>query len=60
MNFFFTVFMYFTGGTTGSLLGTTMWQQYGWADVTLSGMTYQLSAFFFQSVVFREKTYQVS
>ncbi|RCT78659.1 MFS transporter, partial [Enterococcus faecium] len=22
--------MYFIGGAAGSLLGTTMWQQYGW------------------------------
>ncbi|MZM07649.1 MFS transporter, partial [Bifidobacterium pseudocatenulatum] len=50
----------FIGGSAGSLLGTTMWQQYGWTGVTLAGIVFQLCAFFFQYVVFREKTHQVS
>ena len=54
------MFMYFIGGSAGSLLGTTMWQQYGWTGVTLAGIVFQLCAFFFQYVVFREKTHQVS
>ncbi len=54
------MFMYFIGGATGSLLGTTMWQQYGWTGVTLAGIAFQLCAFFFQYVVFREKSHQVS
>ncbi len=54
------MFMYFIGGSAGSLLGTTMWQQYGWTGVTLAGIVFQICAFFFQYVVFREKTHQVS
>lgn len=54
------MFMYFIGGSAGSLLGTSMWQQYGWTGVTLAGIVFQLCAFFFQYVVFREKTHQVS
>ncbi len=49
------MFMYFIGGAAGSLLGTTMWQQYGWLGVTVSGLVFQGCAFFFQFVVFREK-----
>ena len=49
------MFMYFIGGATGSLLGTTMWQHAGWLGVTSIGIAFQLAAFFFQYVVFREK-----
>ena len=49
------MFMYFIGGAAGSLLGTTMWHQYGWLGVTVSGLVFQGCAFFFQFVVFREK-----
>ncbi|THE09366.1 MFS transporter [Enterococcus hirae] len=47
------MFMYFIGGATGSLLGTTMWQHYGWLGVTLAGLFFQFCAFFFQSTVYR-------
>lgn len=49
------MFMYFIGGATGSLVGTMMWQYGGWSGVTMSGLFFQLCAFFFQLVVFREK-----
>ena len=49
------MFMYFIGGAAGSLLGTTMWQQYGWLGVTVSGLVFQGCAFFFQTVVFKGK-----
>lgn len=44
-----TVFMfsYFIGGSFGSLVGTTMWQQAGWTGVTLSGLAFQLLAYLF-------------
>ena len=49
------MFMYFIGGAAGSLLGTTMWQQYGWLGVTVSGLVFQGCAFFFQTVVLKER-----
>ncbi|HCR2874211.1 TPA: MFS transporter [Enterococcus faecium] len=49
------MFMYFIGGAAGSLLGTTMWQQYGWLGVTVSGLVFQGCAFFFQTVAFKGK-----
>ncbi|MGX7173084.1 MFS transporter [Enterococcus ratti] len=50
------MFMYFIGGATGSLLGTAMWQHYGWVGVTGIGLVFQGCAFFFQTIVFRERT----
>lgn len=42
------MFMYFIGGATGSLLGSMMWQYYGWVGVTVTGLIFQLCAFIFQ------------
>lgn len=42
------MFMYFIGGATGSLLGSMMWQHYGWVGVTVTGLIFQLCAFIFQ------------
>ena len=32
------MFFYFIGGSLGSLIGTLMWQNYGWSGVTLTGI----------------------
>lgn len=49
------MFMYFIGGATGSLLGTTMWQQFGWLGVTLTGLAFQLCAYICQYIIFRKR-----
>ena len=41
------MFFYFIGGSLGSLIGTLMWQNYGWSGVTLTGIGFQLFALFF-------------
>ena len=53
-----TVFMcmYFIGGATGSLLGTTMWQQFGWLGVTLTGLAFQLCAYICQYIIFQKRS----
>lgn len=48
------MFMYFIGGATGSLLGTTMWQQFGWLGVTLTGLAFQLCAYICQYIIFQK------
>ncbi|EPF4398508.1 MFS transporter [Enterococcus hirae] len=52
-----TVFMFmdFIGGATGSLLGTTMWQQFGWLGVTLTGLAFQLCAYICQYIIFQKR-----
>lgn len=49
------MFMYFIGGATGSLLGTTMWQQFGWLGVTLTGLAFQLCAYICQYIIFQKR-----
>lgn len=49
------MFMYFIGGATGSLVGTTMWEHFGWMGVTLAGLAFQACAYFCQLVLFRKK-----
>lgn len=49
------MFMYFVGGATGSLLGTTMWQQFGWLGVTLTGLAFQLCAYICQYIIFQKR-----
>lgn len=49
------MFMYFIGGATGSLLGSMMWQHYGWVGVTVTGLIFQLCAFFFQAIIYPDK-----
>lgn len=49
------MFMYFIGGATGSLVGTTMWEHFGWLGVTLAGLAFQACAYFCQLVLFRKK-----
>ncbi|GMC01516.1 MFS transporter [Enterococcus thailandicus] len=49
------MFMYFIGGATGSLVGTTMWEHFGWRGVTLAGLAFQACAYFCQLVLFRKK-----
>lgn len=49
------MFMYFIGGATGSLIGTTMWEHFGWMGVTLAGLAFQACAYFCQLVLFRKK-----
>ena len=41
------MFFYFIGGSLGSLIGTLMWQNYGWSGVTLTGMGSNCSHYFF-------------
>lgn len=50
------MFMYFIGGATGSLLGTTMWQQFGWLGVTLTGLAFQLCAYICQYIIFQKRS----
>ena len=50
------LFMYFIGGATGSLLGTTMWQQFGWLGVTLTGLAFQLCAYICQYIIFQKRS----
>lgn len=50
------MFMYFIGGATGSLLGTTMWQQFGWLGVTLTGLAFQLCAYICQYIIFQKQS----
>ncbi|EMF0084536.1 MFS transporter [Enterococcus hirae] len=50
------MFMYFIGGATGSLLGTTMWQQFGWLGVTLTGLVFQLCAYICQYIIFQKRS----
>ncbi|EMF0149213.1 MFS transporter [Enterococcus hirae] len=50
------MFMYFIGGATGSLLGTTMWQQFGWLGVTLTGIAFQLCAYICQYIIFQKRS----
>ena len=50
------MFMYFIGGATGSLLGTTMWQQFGWLGVTLTGLSFQLCAYICQYIIFQKRS----
>lgn len=52
------MFMYFIGGATGSLLGTTMWQQFGWLGVTLTGLAFQLCAYICQYIIFQKRLRQ--
>lgn len=49
------MFMYFIGGATGSLLGSMMWQHYGWVGVTVTGLIFQLCAFIFQAIIYPDK-----
>lgn len=49
------MFMYFIVGATGSLLGTTMWQQFGWLGVTLTGLAFQLCAYICQYIIFQKR-----
>ncbi|MBO0432341.1 MFS transporter [Enterococcus sp. DIV0660C] len=49
------MFMYFIGGATGSLVGTTMWEHFGWMGVTLAGLAFQACAYFCQLILFRKK-----
>lgn len=49
------IFMYFIGGATGSLLDTTMWQQFGWLGVTLTGLAFQLCAYICQYIIFQKR-----
>lgn len=49
------MFMYFIGGATGSLLGTTMWQQFGWLGVTLTGLAFQMCAYICQYIIFQKR-----
>ncbi|VTX88448.1 putative transporter [Enterococcus hirae] len=49
------MFMYFIGGATGSLLDTTMWQQFGWLGVTLTGLAFQLCAYICQYIIFQKR-----
>lgn len=49
------MFMYFIGGATASLLGTTMWQQFGWLGVTLTGLAFQLCAYICQYIIFQKR-----
>ncbi|EPA8264896.1 MFS transporter [Enterococcus hirae] len=49
------MFMYFIGGATGSLIGTTMWQQFGWLGVTLTGLAFQLCAYICQYIIFQKR-----
>lgn len=49
------MFMYFIGGATGSLLGTTMWQKFGWLGVTLTGLAFQLCAYICQYIIFQKR-----
>lgn len=50
------MFMYFIGGATGSLLGTTMWQQFGWLGVTLTGLAFQFCAYICQYIIFQKRS----
>lgn len=50
------MFMYFIGGATASLLGTTMWQQFGWLGVTLTGLAFQLCAYICQYIIFQKRS----
>lgn len=50
------MFMYFIDGATGSLLGTTMWQQFGWLGVTLTGLAFQLCAYICQYIIFQKRS----
>ena len=50
------MFMYFIGGATGSLLGTTMWLQFGWLGVTLTGLAFQLCAYICQYIIFQKRS----
>ena len=50
------MFMYFIGGATGSLLGTTMWQQFGWLGVTLTGLAFQLCPYICQYIIFQKRS----
>ena len=49
------MFFYFIGGSLGSLIGTLMWQNYGWSGVTLTGIGFQLFALFFHFMLFAPK-----
>ncbi|MBO0480804.1 MFS transporter [Candidatus Enterococcus courvalinii] len=49
------MFMYFIGGAIGSLVGTTMWEHFGWMGVTLAGLAFQACAYVCQLVLFRKK-----
>lgn len=49
------MFMYFIGGALGSLVGSTMWQQHGWLGVVLAGLSFQLVAYIFHVIVYKEK-----
>ncbi|MEB7496897.1 MFS transporter [Enterococcus faecalis] len=49
------MFFYFIGGSLGSLIGTLMWQNYGWSCVTLTGIGFQLFALFFHFMLFAPK-----
>lgn len=49
------MFFYFIGGSLGSLIGTLMWQNYGWSGVTLTGIGFQLFALFFHFILVTPK-----
>ncbi|MBO0994928.1 MFS transporter [Bacillus sp. SD088] len=52
-----TVFMfsYFIGGALGSLLGTTLWGQFGWIGVTILGLVFQAYGLTFHFVYGKKK-----